>query len=357
MTLETDTSSKGDRTSRWQLVESDTPVDDYNLNLPTIIPSNLDRLVVEEYVVQFRLDEIAAKLRAGDVLPRYRERSVSPPPIYGPDGKRMNTREFRHKKKLQLERDRLIEKAQAKFQNFQPPADWRPPSRFVDKVYLPVKDFPLVNFIGLIIGPRGNTLKKMEAETGAKVSIRGKGSVKEGRIGGPQPQDEEELHCLLIADSQSKIDAAIAHINRIVELCVSTADVDNVLKRNQLRELASLNGTLRDDDARLCMHCGQPGHRRFECPERANANAANAIVCHNCGGRGHVSKDCLTSTRTGGSRGGFGEQLESEYAKFMQEVKLGSSSRDNTYSASSFQDGELQREATVPSVPPWKQQS
>ena len=38
-----------------------------------------------------------------------------------------------------------------------------------------------MNFIGLIIGPRGNTLKKMERETGAKIMIRGKGSVKEGK--------------------------------------------------------------------------------------------------------------------------------------------------------------------------------
>ena len=35
--------------------------------------------------------------------------------------------------------------------------------------------------MGLIIGPRGSTLKKMEGETGAKIMIRGKGSVKEGK--------------------------------------------------------------------------------------------------------------------------------------------------------------------------------
>ena len=31
-------------------------------------------------------------------------------------------------------------------------------------------------------GPRGNTLKNMEKETGAKIIIRGKGSVKEGKV-------------------------------------------------------------------------------------------------------------------------------------------------------------------------------
>ena len=41
--------------------------------------------------------------------------------------------------------------------------------------------YPGVNFIGLIIGPRGNTLKKLEKDTGAKIMIRGKGAAKEGK--------------------------------------------------------------------------------------------------------------------------------------------------------------------------------
>ena len=34
----------------------------------------------------------------------------------------------------------------------------------------------------MVSGPRGNTLKNMEKETGAKIIIRGKGSVKEGKV-------------------------------------------------------------------------------------------------------------------------------------------------------------------------------
>ena len=40
---------------------------------------------------------------------------------------------------------------------------------------------PEINFMGLLIGPRGNTMKKLEAETGAKIMIRGKGTQKEGK--------------------------------------------------------------------------------------------------------------------------------------------------------------------------------
>ena len=34
----------------------------------------------------------------------------------------------------------------------------------------------------MMSGPRGNTLKNMEKDTGAKIIIRGKGSVKEGKV-------------------------------------------------------------------------------------------------------------------------------------------------------------------------------
>jgi hypothetical protein len=57
--------------------------------------------------------------------------------------------------------------------------DYKRPGKTQEKVYIPASEFPEVNFIGLLIGPRGNTLKKMEADTGTKISIRGKGSVKE----------------------------------------------------------------------------------------------------------------------------------------------------------------------------------
>ena len=35
------------------------------------------------------------------------------------------------------------------------------------------------NFIGRLLGPRGNSLKRIEASTGCRVFIRGKGSIKD----------------------------------------------------------------------------------------------------------------------------------------------------------------------------------
>lgn len=106
--------------------------------------------------------------------------------------------------------------------NFQAPAEYHQQKRShrpQDKVYIPVKEFPEINFFGLLVGPRGNSLKKMERDSGAKISIRGKGSVKEGK-GRPDAfadDAEEDLHCLIMADTQEKVASCVALINRVIE--------------------------------------------------------------------------------------------------------------------------------------------
>ena len=74
--------------------------------------------------------------------------------------------------------------------------------------------------VGLLIGPRGNTLKKMETESGAKIAIRGKGSVKEGKgrsDAAHTSNQEEDLHCLIMADTEDKVNKAKKLIHNIIE--------------------------------------------------------------------------------------------------------------------------------------------
>lgn len=65
------------------------------------------------------------------------------------------------------------------------------------KIYIPQNNG--VNYIGMIIGPKGLYQKRLEEETGCKILIRGKGSQKSGAV--PQPDDDDEQHVLLIADN------------------------------------------------------------------------------------------------------------------------------------------------------------
>lgn len=58
----------------------------------------------------------------------------------------MNTREFRYRKKLEEERHKLIEKAMKIIPSYHPPSDYRRPTKTQEKVYVPVNDYPEINF-------------------------------------------------------------------------------------------------------------------------------------------------------------------------------------------------------------------
>lgn len=301
-------------------------------NVTTAIKGAVSVADLDRYAVSVRLDEIANKLRSGDVVPPDRERSPSPPPIYDGQGRRTNTREVRYRKKLEDEHVQLVEKQMKLDPNYRPPAEYQATKRSrqpMEKVYLPLKEFPEINFFGLLVGPRGNTLKKMERESGAKIAIRGKGSVKEGKGRGHE-EDEEDMHCVITADDDAKVKTCIQLINKVIETAASTPESQNDHKRNQLRELATLNGTLRDDENQVCQNCGNKGHRRFECTESRNFTAH--ITCHRCGGQGHLARDC-TQSRPGfagspvgggpGAGGGAPGGFDSEYASLMAELGEG----------------------------------
>jgi len=295
--------------------------------LPTAIAGAVSGRDLENYSRSLRLEEITRKLRMNDFIPPEGQRSPSPPPAYDSHGRRTNKRDLRYKKKLEDEKHILIEAAMANDPSFRCVGSIRdcadapsPPQEYMsrlrggraqDKVFIPVKEFPEINFFGLLVGPRGNSLKKMERESGAKISIRGKGSVKEGkqRPDGFQDDENEELHCLVMGDTEQQVRKCIQLIQNVIETAASTPESANDHKRNQLRELALLNGTLRDDEGQACQNCGQIGHRkcvriahdrpdtrRYDCPEQRNFTAN--IICRTCGQAGHMARCVVTSAES-----------------------------------------------------------
>ncbi|WFD07540.1 hypothetical protein MVES1_002906 [Malassezia vespertilionis] len=284
------------------------------------IAANVSGQELDRYAIQVRLEEISRKIRTGDVIPPVRERSPSPPPTYDANGRRINTRETRYRKKLEEERLRLVERQMRIDPSFRPPAEYQAAKRTMrptEKVYLPVREFPEINFFGLLVGPRGNTLKKMEGQSGAKIHIRGRGSVKHGK--GAGDDDEEDMHCIVTGDTDRAVKLCIKLINEVVSTAASTPETQNDHKRSQLRELAVLNGTLRDDENQVCQNCGEKGHRKFECVQERSWN--NGIVCHRCGGNGHLARDCVAPGTDGGHLyTGHHTQVDSEYANLMAEL-------------------------------------
>lgn len=116
------------------------------MGLPTAILANMTSEQLEAYTLHLRIEEISQKLRIDDVVPADGDRSPSPPPQYDNHGRRINTREYRYRKRLEDERHRLVDKAMKTIPNYHAPPDYRRPTKTQEKVYVPVNDYPEINF-------------------------------------------------------------------------------------------------------------------------------------------------------------------------------------------------------------------
>jgi splicing factor 1 len=119
------------------------------MGLPTAIYAAMTTEQLDAYTLHLRIEEITQKLKINDVVPadgdRYvsaalrtslktnNPRSPSPPPQYD-------------RKRLEDERHKLVEKAMKTLPNYHPPADYRRPTKTQEKVYVPVNDYPEINF-------------------------------------------------------------------------------------------------------------------------------------------------------------------------------------------------------------------
>uniref|UniRef100_I3JJF1 QKI, KH domain containing, RNA binding b n=1 Tax=Oreochromis niloticus TaxID=8128 RepID=I3JJF1_ORENI len=129
-----------------------------------------------------------------------------------------------------------------------------PTVQLQEKLYVPVKEHPDFNFVGRILGPRGLTAKQLEAETGCKIMVRGRGSMRdkkkeEQNRGKPNWEHlNDDLHVLItVEDAQNRADIKLKRaVDEVTKLLVPAAEGEDSLKKMQLMELAILNGTYRD---------------------------------------------------------------------------------------------------------------
>lgn len=149
------------------------------------------------------------------------------------------------------------------------------------RVLIPVKLYPKFNFVGKILGPQGNTIKRLQEETGAKISVLGKGSMRD-------KAKEEEL--------RSGGDPKYAHLNMDLHVfievygppceaytCMSHAlegikkflvpDMMDDICQEQFLELSYLNGAP-PDQARGGGRGGPPARGRGGPPPPSTAPPA-----------------------------------------------------------------------------------
>lgn len=135
------------------------------------------------------------------------------------------------------------------------PISAKPVLKKVLRMDIPVDKYPNFNFIGRLLGPRGNSLRRVEATTQCRVFIRGRGSIKdsvqeENLRGKPGFEHlNEPLHVLLEAEFPADvIDARLKQAVDILEDLLKPMDESmDYYKKSQLRELAILNGNLREE--------------------------------------------------------------------------------------------------------------
>ncbi|XP_015839625.1 held out wings isoform X4 [Tribolium castaneum] len=133
-----------------------------------------------------------------------------------------------------------------------------PVTTLTEKVYVPVKEHPDFNFVGRILGPRGMTAKQLEQETGCKIMVRGKGSMRDKKKedqnrGKPNWEHlSDDLHVLLtVEDTENRAQIKLQRaVEEVKKLLVPQADGEDELKKRQLMELAIINGTYRDSSSK-----------------------------------------------------------------------------------------------------------
>ncbi|XP_064543969.1 KH domain-containing, RNA-binding, signal transduction-associated protein 3 [Drosophila montana] len=81
------------------------------------------------------------------------------------------------------------------------------PMKITQKVFVPVKQYPKFNFTGKILGPKGNSLRRLQDETQCKIAIKGRSSIRDR-------SKEEQL--------RNSGDPRYAHLQKDLFLEVST---------------------------------------------------------------------------------------------------------------------------------------
>ncbi|XP_072912625.1 KH domain-containing, RNA-binding, signal transduction-associated protein 2 [Hemitrygon akajei] len=123
--------------------------------------------------------------------------------------------------------------------------------KLAERVLIPVKQYPKFNFVGKLLGPRGNSLKRLQEETGAKMSILGKGSMRdkakeeELRKSGEAKYAHlgDDLHVLIevfvpAGEAYSRMSHALEEVKKFL-----VPDYNDEIRQEQLRELSYLNGS------------------------------------------------------------------------------------------------------------------
>ena len=246
------------------------------------LPVGLSTKEVEQFLRELRISELGSRLRTGDLeIPDLAIRPPSPPPEYDSRGARLNSIEDRTLKSMHGEYSRVVYWMTRNVSGYVPPSDYRAP-KFMKRVFL---SDPTV--LGLVIGPRGITLRRLEENSMCTFGIKGVGSKRDDR-----KQSAEEARMSLHVQITGTSEEQVARGVELLEPLIDPLHPDHEIERLKgLEQLAILSGatireTLTDRQMRLW-----EGDGNFDEGEYEFAN----VVCRICRDRGHPTADCPTN--------------------------------------------------------------
>lgn len=123
------------------------------------------------------------------------------------------------------------------------------PMKLTQKIFVPVKQYPKFNFIGKLLGPKGNSLKRLHEVTQCKISIKGRNSmrdrVKEEELGKSNDPRYSHLNKDMFleissvappAECYSRIAYALSEIRKYL-----IPDKNDEISHEQLRETMDID--------------------------------------------------------------------------------------------------------------------
>ncbi|XP_075051308.1 KH domain-containing, RNA-binding, signal transduction-associated protein 1 isoform X1 [Mixophyes fleayi] len=177
-----------------------------------------------------------------------------------------------------------------------------------ERILIPVKLYPKFNFVGKILGPQGNTIKRLQEETGAKISVLGKGSMRdkakeeELRKGGDPKYSHlnMDLHVFIeVFGPPCEAYTRMAHAMEEVKKFLVPDMMDDICQE-QFLELSYLNGAP-PEQARGGGGRGGPARGRggppptAAPPARGRAGPLRPLVPRGAHGRGALTRGASVS--------------------------------------------------------------
>ena len=165
------------------------------------IPEDLPARDVEVFLKEQRLEDLVFKLRA----------ETFEMPSRGSDSLDYSARQARAKLAMERELSYLVRWAMKNIEGFHPPDGWQA-TNSVKKVFLRSEEYPSINFVANLLGPRGLNLLAIQEKFGCTIEIRGRGSESSG-----MEDSHLDLHVHIEGDNEDIVQQTESELRKFID--------------------------------------------------------------------------------------------------------------------------------------------